>query len=414
MTDWSSPVVMAQAFYATTALMWLCIGIFAYDTLQYLPLDLSILFGKRQRRWPQLPYLLSKLFMWSYLVTNMVLVLTNTRIDCRATLYAIEAQMGLIAVASSMLLALRAVCVYSGKARTGVSVVLGAMTLGLLAAWMEGVDDIDAAWVVGGGNLWTEGTCAFTSMSNQYAIKYIVTIVYDFVVMALTVVGVVRMNGGSRIGAVLVKQGFQYFLATFLSNSLVAGLTLANLNPVMSLICAIPSATVCVMCSTRLYVHLADEAKPRADGVDSSQLNSSLSGSGVEKFKSFFKRSSQLHPSLVTRSTASSNNATAVHSHHGVTSLSYNVHNAAHSSADVKSFGTVTWHDDLEAQHGARAKTGASAAVPATVNITEERTVTQEPMPEHLAGVLYGQESGGQAGGVVDSVQGHYPRLSKS
>lgn len=396
---------MAQAFYAATALMWLCIGIFACDTLQYLPFDLSILFGKRQRRWPQLPYLLSKLFMWPYIISNIVLVITNTEIDCKGTLYAIEAQMGLIAVSSSMLLAFRAVCVYSGKARTGVSVLLGLMALGLLVAWMEGVNDIEAAWVVGGGNPWQEGACNFVHMSKQYAIKYIVTIVYDFIVMTLTVVGVIRMNGGSRIGAVLVKQGSQYFLATFLIDSLVAGLTLANFNPVMSLICAIPSATVCVMCSTRLYVHLADEAKPKVDGIDSSQLNSSLSGSGVEKLTRFFKRSSQLHPSLVTRSTASSNNATAVHSH-GVTSLSYGVQNGAHSSADVKSFGTATSHDDLEAQVGGR------KGAPAIVNIVEERTVIQEPMPEHLAGVLYGQES--ERAGGIDSVQGHFARLSKS
>ncbi|TKY85818.1 hypothetical protein EX895_005359 [Sporisorium graminicola] len=409
MTDWSSPAVMAQAFYAATALMWLCIGIFGYDTLQYLPFDLSIIFGKRQRRWPQLPYLLSKLSTWSYLISIIVLVITDTEIDCRGTLYAIEAQMGLITVSSSMLLAFRAVCVFGGRTRKTVSVLLGVMTLGLLAAWMEGVNDIEAAWVAGGGNMWQEGACTFTHMSKQYAIKYIVTIIYDFVVMALTVVGVIRMNGGSRIGAVLVKQGFQYFLATFLINSLVAGLTLANLNPVMSLVCAIPSATVCVMCSTRLYVHLADEAKPNADGVDSLQLNpSSLSGSSVEKLTRFFKRSSQLHSSLATRSTASSKDATAVHSH-GVASLSYGVQKDVHSSADVKSFGTTTSHDDLEAQNDGRNKGAAGI-----VNIIEERTVTQEPMPEHLAGVLYGQESNTAGGsGVDDTVQGHFPRLSK-
>ncbi|KAJ1032943.1 hypothetical protein NDA16_000222 [Ustilago loliicola] len=233
MTNWSSPVVTAQAFYAATALMWLC-----------------------------LPYLFSKLCMWSYLVTNIIFVVANTEINCNGTLQAVEMQMGWIAVSSSMLLAFRAVCVYTGKARTVVSVVLVIMTLGLLAAWMEGVKDTEAAWVPNGGNPWQDGACNFTYMSKQYAIKYIVTIVFDLVVMILTVVGVVRMSGGSRIGAVLIKQGIQYFLATFLINALVAGLTLANLNPVMSLIGAIPSATVCVMCSTRLYVHLAEEAKP--------------------------------------------------------------------------------------------------------------------------------------------------------
>ena len=396
---------MAQAFYAATALMWLCVGIFAYDTLQYLGFDLSILLSKRQRRWPHLPYLLSKLFMWTYLVSTMVLILANTEINCKALLFAIEAQMGMVAVSSSTLLAFRAVCVYSGKARVAVSVLLSVLTLGLLAAWMEGVTDIEAAWIVGGGNPWQDGACTFVSMSKEYAIKYIVTIVFDFVVMAFTVVGVIRMNGGSRIGAILVKQGFQYFLATFIINSLVAGLTLANLNPVMSLICAIPSATICVMCATRLYVHLVDEAKPKPEGVNSSRLGSSLSGSGMEKLNRFFKRSSQLHPSLAMRSTASSANATAVN---GVNSLNYSNHNGAHSSVDVKSLGS-TWHEDLESQTGGRDNKRGGNAI---VNIIEERTVVREPMPDHLVGVFPEEETDRTVG--LDSVKGHFPRLSKT
>lgn len=409
MTDWFSSVVVGQAFYAATALMWLCIGIFAYDTLQYLAFDLSIVLGRRPRRWPQLSYLLSKLFMWSYLLSNMILVLTNAEIDCKGTLYAIEAQMGLITVSSSVLLALRAVCVYSGKAQTAVSALLSIMTLGLLAAWMEGVTDVQATWIPKGGNPWQEGTCSFTTMSKQYAIKYIVTIVFDFVVMALTVVGVVRMTSGTRIGAVLIRQGIQYFLATFVINSLVAGLTLANLNSVMSLIGAVPSATVCVMCSTRLYVRLAEEVKPKPDGISSTRLSTSLSGSGMEKVSRFFKRSNQLHASLANSISHSSSNDGTVAKSHGVDVLSYGLHNGAHSSADVKSFGTTNSHEDLEAQTSSR---GQSLGATAIINIIEEHTVTREPMPEHLAGVLARHEF--NHAGKVENAEAQFPHLSKS
>ncbi|EST05495.1 hypothetical protein PSEUBRA_005177 [Kalmanozyma brasiliensis GHG001] len=388
MTDWKSPVVIGQAFYAAQALMYICIGIFAYDICQYFLFDINMLFVKRQRRWPQLPYILSKIFMIGFLCTSLIFITSTWRINCQATMEAIETQMGFVAVSSSVLLAFRAVCVFNGKTRTAVSVLLAVMTLGLLAAWMEGVTDIQAEWVAQSGNSWTEGACNFTGISENYAIKYIVTIVFDFVVMLLTVVGVVRMNSGSRIGTILVKQGFQYFLATFLINSLVAGLTLANLNPVMSLICAIPSATVCVMCATRLYVNLAEEAKPRPDGTSFAEL----SGSSMEKFSRFFRRTGQLHPSFAGRSGATASGATAV-SQTGVNSLSYTGGNV-HPTADAKSFGTISMHDDVEAQRPA-----------AIVSITEERTVSHDPMPEHLVGVL---ESPKQ------SAQAQFPNLSKS
>lgn len=395
---------MMQAFYAATAIMWLSIGIFAYDTLQYLPFDLTIILGKRQRRWTQLPYLLSKLCMWSYLISNMVLILSKSEINCNGILQGIEMQMGWIATSSSVLLAFRAVCVYTGKARTVVSIVLTIMTLGLLAAWMEGVTDVTAAWTPGAGNPWQDGACVFTSISTNYAVKYVVTIAFDFIVMLLTIVGVVRMNGGSRIGQVLVKQGIQYFLLTFLINSLVAGLTLANLNPVMSLIGAIPSATVCVMCATRLYVRLAEEAKPRPEGVSSSRLSSTLSG---DKIARFFKRStytqSQPHPTFALGSTSSSNDGTTVGG--GVTSLSYTVRNESHSPLDVKSFGMGS-HEDLEAHSGRHQP---------IVSIVEEKTVVQEPMPEHLVGVISDeQREGSDHPYATDTVKGHFPRLSKS
>ncbi|ETS64737.1 hypothetical protein PaG_00691 [Moesziomyces aphidis] len=410
MTDWKSPVVMGHAFYAATALMWLCVGLFIYDTLRFLRFDVSIIMGRRPRRWPQLPYLFSRVGLWTYLLTNIYFVVAGTEFNCNGVLQAVEMQMGWIAVSSSMLLAFRAVCVYSGRARTVVSLLLTVLTLGMLATWMVGVKDTKAAWVVGGGNPWQEGSCAFTYMSKQYSIKYIVTIVFDMVVMLLTVAGVVRMNGGSRIGAVLVNQGIQYFVLTALINALVTGLTLADLNPVMSLIGAIPSATISVMCSTRLYVKLAEEAAPKPEGVHSSQLSSSLSGSGAEKIARFFKRSSQipsqLQPSMAMRSTSSSNNGTAVA---GLTSLSYIARNES-QSRDDKSFA-ISSHDDLEAQ--------TTRAQPGTVvNIVEERTIVREPMPDHLAGVLYGRTSDTADEGVADhpysTVKGHFPRLSKS
>ncbi len=58
----------------------------------------------------------------------------------------------------------------------------------------------------------------------------------------MTVFGVLRMNTSSRIGDVLISQGILYFLASLVVNAVVTGLTLAQLNPVMSVIAAIPRA----------------------------------------------------------------------------------------------------------------------------------------------------------------------------
>ncbi|PWZ02244.1 hypothetical protein BCV70DRAFT_60000 [Testicularia cyperi] len=377
MVEWMNPVVIAHAFSAAVALMWISIGIFAYDTCQFLRFDCAILTGQRKRRWPHVAYLLSKLFLWTYLVTNIVVVTTETEIKCNMMIQAIETQMGFIATSCSALLAFRVVCLYPGKVRKVVAIVLSVLTLGLLAAWMEGVRDVKAVWIPNGGNPWQDGACSFEPIPRKYSVKYIVTIVFDFIVMALTVVGVLRMDSTSRIGDLLMKQGIQYFFITFISNALVAGLTIANLNPVMSLICAIPTSTVCVMCATRLYYSLVEEARSKTDGV---YLMSSSRTS--EKIAKMFKRStnSQAVPHNSMANGSRSDGSTA----YAVNALNYSGSvNKGGSNSHIgrKSFGT---NSDLEAQMLRSQKV--------EVQITEDRTVETQPMPAHLDGFLPGQE----------------------
>ncbi|PWN46971.1 hypothetical protein IE53DRAFT_390889 [Violaceomyces palustris] len=391
MPDWSSPVTLQRAFAGATALMYICIGIFLCETVRYAKFDWSILSGERKRRWPQIPYFFSKICYWTYIVTNLVFVLTVDEISCNGVLQAIEMQMGWITVSSSILLACRTVCVYGGRTRSVISAVLVLMTLGLTAAWMVGVPDGVSDWIPGGGQPWTRGTCGFTSISPHYAIKYVVTIVYDLTVMVLTVIGVVRMNGGSRIGDVLIKQGILYFVATFVINGLVTGLTLAQLNPVMSLCGAIPAATVCVMCSTRLYVDLAEEAKPKNGGVTNSQL--STSGT-AEKVAKIFKRSRGRGES------ARPNGSFGANSTNSDLSKGYKVQPLGYAR-----FGSQTPTEDKSLRHGSAEDLEAQRLKGITV--LEDQVIVTEPMPPHLqASHPYSSNSN------PNSLHGHYPRLS--
>ncbi|EPQ28674.1 uncharacterized protein PFL1_03977 [Pseudozyma flocculosa PF-1] len=437
MPDWKSPVTLGQAFSAATALMYICIGLMLADTARFASFDWSIITGKRARRWPQIPYIFLKLCYWAYIVTNLYFVLALHEFSCNGVLQAIEMQMGWITVASSVLLACRAVCVYTGRERTVVSAFLFVFTLGLLAAWMVGVPDGVAAWVPNGGNPWQDGTCAFVSISTRYSIKYIVTIVFDLCVMLLTVVGVLRMNGSSHIGSVLIQQGILYFVATFLINALVTGLTLAQLNPVMSLIGAIPASTVCVMCSTRLYVELAREAQHRPGGVTSTQVSSSSTG---EKIARLFKRSGGGNSGIGsgTASASAQHNSYTLRSN---TAGGFNVkplryggrhHERSASPAGGKSMDAADSAEDLEAQTLRSNKAGGGGG--GFVAITESQVVTSEPMPDYLVGntafsptrPAAAQQSPVDArsdGGVVSpigdhpysqDIKSHYPRLSRS
>ncbi|MCO5589732.1 hypothetical protein L7F22_043700 [Adiantum nelumboides] len=72
---------------------------------------------------------------------------------------------------------------------------------------MANVTAVSVSWVPGGGAAWTEGGCVWTAVKDDYWVKYVCTIVFDGIVLFLTIFGLVQMSGPSHIGAVLLRQG---------------------------------------------------------------------------------------------------------------------------------------------------------------------------------------------------------------
>lgn len=258
---WLSPVVQAHCVEVAKMLFGVSIGFFFYDVFLSAKFDWSIITGKRQRRLPQLAYFACKFLLFCYFIVNFIVLYAQKEINCMAALEMVEMLMGFTVICSSILLACRTVCVYEGPAQVLVSVTLGILTCGLGAAWMANVTAVSVSWVPGGGAAWTEGGCVWTAVKDDYWVKYVCTIVFDGIVLFLTIFGLVQMSGPSHIGAVLLRQGIVYFILTFIANLMITILTLLKLSPTMSLILAIPQTTTCVLCACRLYINLADEAR---------------------------------------------------------------------------------------------------------------------------------------------------------
>jgi len=69
-------------------------------------------------------------------------------------------------------------------------------------------------------------------------------VIFDLTVLLLTIAGVVRMQGGGRLGSILATQGIAYFVLTAAAYLAVTILCFLQLSPVMSLVGAIPSSAV--------------------------------------------------------------------------------------------------------------------------------------------------------------------------
>ncbi|CAD6904545.1 unnamed protein product [Tilletia controversa] len=263
MVDWHSQLVQQQCFEAIIILVWLSVGSVVREQINTAYFDWQIIAGRRERKWAQAVYLLAKVAWWVYIALVVVLVYTFNEVDCNHIMWATEAFMGLVTLCCSILLAIRTVCVYQRTARTVVTSFLVVFTLALAAAWGQGVTSVTAVWVPGAGKPWTTGMCVWSDVRTDYSVKYIVTIIFDLTVLILTVYGIARLEGSTtKIGQTLVKQGIVYFVVTCVVNAVITGFTIAHLNPIMSLILAVPTAAVTLTASTRLYVELAEGTRP--------------------------------------------------------------------------------------------------------------------------------------------------------
>lgn len=267
---WLSPAVNSKIFEIAKLFNYVSLGFFMADFVSTLSFDWSMLTGKRPRRWPHLAYFGTKYIWITYMITNLTVLWTVDELDCQLLMDFTELQMGLVVCFSSFLLACRTVCVFDGTARKviiGVLIVFGA---GLVAAWMQGVADVTSTWSTAAATPWNAGGCTYNAVKTTYWVKYVVTIAFDMLVLTLTSIGIIRMKSSSRIGDVLIKQGLIYFILTCAANLVVTVLTALRLSPVMSLFMAVPQSTVCVISSTRLYMMLAQQARPR----NTAQVNS--------------------------------------------------------------------------------------------------------------------------------------------
>lgn len=151
---------------------------------------------------------------------------------------------------------------------------------------MAGVTDVHVKWDPAAALSWSTGSCTFVNVATRYCVKYIVTIAFDFTVLALTVIGVRRMEN-TRIGEILIDHGIIYFVLTAFANLVVTVLTILQLSPVMTTLGASPASGVSIVAATRLYVSLHEEAhRPTSRVVTMDQLTSS---SFRKKIASFFR-----------------------------------------------------------------------------------------------------------------------------
>ncbi|KAH7920513.1 hypothetical protein BV22DRAFT_1198855 [Leucogyrophana mollusca] len=250
MVNWTDPSVEAQCGVGLEHLNLFLLGLYGWEYCHTLQIETSLLRRQLPFRWALLPYVIGRFTLLLALVA-LVAVGSHTprNINCGAV-YRFLAFAGNVAIGcASTNLMIRTWVIW--KEDRIVLVCLTLVSLGHWSVLMLGLTDIVAFMDV------IQGSCIvqYANHANMSAL-FMYTMLYDLLVLVLTIAGLSRARSASALWRTLYNQGVTYFAITFVANIVPMIFSWLNLNAVMNVFFAIPAATISTIASCRAVVSL--------------------------------------------------------------------------------------------------------------------------------------------------------------
>jgi len=250
MVDWSSPAEIMKNALTFDRFMHCLLGVYAWEWALSLDFDWQYISGKKQFRWPLVFYFLNRYCLLFALIGITIALNVERRIECQV-LYTFNSVFGQASIGlASINLSLRTIAIWSK--RWFIVAPLVAIILGHWSLLLFGIH-VKAMWVDGQG-------CVITGTSSRLlAITFIYTMIFDFIVLALTAFKLIfGATTRSPLVNLVFNDGLAYFFIAFLANVVATVFGLLNLNPVMSIIANVPAVIAASIAACRAVRRLSD------------------------------------------------------------------------------------------------------------------------------------------------------------
>lgn len=245
MVNWSDPAEILKDSTAFEKICMVCFGIYMWEFLTTLGFEWSILTGKRSFKWPLIFYFWTRYALFWSLIAIAVALNVTTQINCQS-LYTFAQFTGNTAIATaSNCFMLRTIAVWQKKMAIVIPLII--ISLGQWALFLFGIVSLKAQWVD------SADACVVTQASPVVLDAiFLYTMSYDFIVLVLTLWGLLTTPGRSGLWSLIFRDGILYFALSFFFNVFPAVFNILNLNPAMNIIVTVPVGVAGTMTATRL------------------------------------------------------------------------------------------------------------------------------------------------------------------
>ncbi|KAG9009825.1 hypothetical protein FRB93_005096 [Tulasnella sp. JGI-2019a] len=255
MTDWMSPETLAECAVVFTKILIVILGMYTWECAVTFWYDHQVMIGKRPFKWPMIIYWITKYSMFWASIGLAVATNATGRLNCQS-LFVFNQLVGNTAVGgASTLLMLRVIAIWNQN--LFVVIPLVTLSLGQWGILLHSVSTVSAHFVPAANQ------CVVTETAPVFLqVLYIYTMTFDFIVLTLSTIGLLRLpgRGGTKASGLLIllsRDGLFFFLVAFTSNLIAVIIILMDLNPIMNVITSVPAAAVSCAVACRSFVRLS-------------------------------------------------------------------------------------------------------------------------------------------------------------
>ncbi|KAG8920223.1 hypothetical protein FRC03_003923 [Tulasnella sp. 419] len=264
MVNYNDPAVLMDHAQIFNKILLVIQGYFTWEVILTGWFDWQVIRGKRKFKWPMVVYWIAKYSMFAATIGLAVANNYTGSLHCQS-LYTFNQFVGNTAIGgASSLLMLRTIAIWSENWH-----VIGPLVFLSLGQWgilMHGVTTVKAQWNEAANQ------CVINSTQPVFLrLIYIYTMSFDFVILVVTVVGLIKTRSRrTGLWALLFADGVIYFLVAFTVNLGATFMLLLNLNPILNVILAVPAAALSCTVACRSFIRLSTFT-PKDVYVHSSQ-----------------------------------------------------------------------------------------------------------------------------------------------
>lgn len=277
--NWLDPAELARDSRVYGAFSLALAGMATWDVIKTLGFDISVVRGKRPRRWPMLLYFITRICMILHIFALAVNLNAIQEIPCQEVTWISKVSDAIGTCFSSLILVLRTRAVWHRDLK--VTVGLGTLFCGQIAVWCQTFRYSVSRWDP------QRKACAVVSTAPRPLLVtvFAYTMAFDLIILVLCAYRLSKNRRSNGLAALLLRDGIMYFCAVFGANLVQMIMACLALNPVMNII-ALPFAlVVSAIASTTVFrnVFIRYDAFSGENSNNPSSQQRGISDTGVNR-----------------------------------------------------------------------------------------------------------------------------------